>query len=112
MKHIMGNSPKCNECKYYREREPGDNFRYDGWCVEPWSLAHNLLGQKLKVPVERRGVLGNWNCNRWIDAESDLTRYEVETGQPEPGRRECEQELVRSIIARAKEEQRRARGVQ
>ena len=111
MKHIMGNSPKCSECKYYREREIHDNIRYDGWCVEPYNNTYFYANKKKAEPTQKEGVLWNHSCERWIDAEDGLTRYEVETGEPEPGRRECEQELVRSILARAREQQARERGV-
>ena len=71
MKHIMGNSPKCSECKFYREREPGDNIRYDGWCVNYFNNNYLTKGVKLKEPTQKRGVLWNNSCDQWKGCDAD-----------------------------------------
>lgn len=79
MKHIMGNTPKCWECRHFQEMEKSQKLYLDGWCYEP--KAQGVNGKMPKHPSERAAVHHNWNgCRWWIDAESGHTRYEVLTG--------------------------------
>lgn len=84
MKHKMGNSPRCSECKFYRERAEGEKLRNenDGWCIN--KKAQGINGRKPLKTVDRVQVPGNTCCHLWIDAESGLTRFEVGTGYKEP----------------------------
>lgn len=82
MKHRMGNLPKCAECKYWRDKEPNDHCRFDGWCT------------KGKAKTK------HWNdvCHDWIDAENGLTHYEVLTRQLEEWRTPTERLLYEPIL--------------
>lgn len=84
MKHIMGNSPQCYECKFYTEDEDVRTKRMIGYCT---CKAHLRLGVNGKVknnPPEREQTASNSCCKFWIDVESGHTRFEVMTGYREP----------------------------
>lgn len=98
MKHIMGNSPKCIECYWYREKQDGDHCKRDGWCVNEYNLMHDISGKKRAVPLEREAVRWNCICRQWEDAEDRLTAYEVQTRQPEPWRTPIEQMQIRAVL--------------
>lgn len=101
MKHIMGNSPKCNECKFYREKEEGVVCRGDGFCV----IGYNRINGK-KYNVERRAVSWNESCQDWVDAENDLIEYcEAVTHKPAPYKTPLEQMLIEAAIRDALAEQ-------
>lgn len=105
MKHIMGNSPKCNECKYYREREEGEVCKADGFCV----LGHNTINGR-RYKVERRAVCWNECCGCWIDAEEELIAYyEAVIGKPDPGKPPLMYALAADIITSAMGEQKKRR---
>ena len=84
MKHVKGNSPKCSECKYYRERLEGEKLsRGDGWCVN--QKAQGINGHRPLNPKNKVEVLANGTaCRLWIDAEAGYTIFEVMTGYKEP----------------------------
>ena len=98
MRHRMGNSPKCIECYYYREKEDGDGCKRDGWCVNPYQCSHGINGRKLEHPQEKKTVLWNERCHCWEDAEDRLTSYEVECRRPEPGRTEAEKIYITELL--------------
>lgn len=84
MKHTMGNSPRCGECKFYIEDEDVRTKKMIGYCT---CKAHLRLGVNGKVknnPPERKQTASNNCCKFWIDAESGHTRFEVMTGYREP----------------------------
>ncbi len=103
MKHKMGNSPKCNECKFYREKEPNDGCREDGWCYNPIQNTYGINGRKRDKPTERQPVKWMWECRQWIDAEVDINHFEVVTGTPDPNRSEADQEYVKMILRKERE---------
>ena len=86
MRHRMGNSPYCNECRYWEEKKPNDHCRYDGWCLN--TKARGINGKRPEHPAERVPVRWNWGtgCSHWIDAECGATHYEVCTGHVEEWR--------------------------
>ena len=83
MKHRLGNSPKCYECKWYKEVEDA-NAKADGYCCCKEHLRQGINGRIIEKPKEFAPV--NWNqcCKHWVDAESGHTRFEVLTGYKEP----------------------------
>lgn len=102
MKHRLGNSPKCKDCYWYREREPGVKCSKDGWCINPKQLAIGVNGHKREHPPEREEVYWNCSCRLWEDAEDRLTHFEVLTRQPETWKTPIEQEHVRQILQEGK----------
>lgn len=98
MKHKLGNSPKCVECYWYREKQDGDGCSRDGWCVNEYNCAHDVSGKKRSEPLERESVRWNCICKQWEDAESRLTSYEVLTRQPEPWRTPIERAQIKEIL--------------
>lgn len=100
MKHTLGNSPKCIDCYWYREKQDGDNCRHDGWCVNPKALAVGVNGRKRSHPPEKEAVMWNVACKRWEDADTRLTHYEVMTRQPEPWKTPIEQAHIRTLLER------------
>lgn len=101
MKHQLGNTPKCISCYYYRDREPNDKCRYDGWCTNKYNCSHGINGKKRDKPLEREPVMWNWECRQWEDAETRLTHFEVCTRTPEPWKTPLEQEHVKQILREA-----------
>ncbi len=82
MKHKMGNTPKCFECKYYVEhcdKAVKLNPWMTGWCIEPWNLSHGINGHVCEKK-DRIQTRNTFSCHRWVDAESGHTYYEVNTG--------------------------------
>lgn len=84
MKHIMGNSVMCYECKYFTEEEDVRTKQAVGYCNCKQHLRLGINGRVRKNPPEREQVARNQCCQFWIDAESGYTRFEVETGYKEP----------------------------
>lgn len=97
MKHTLGNSPKCADCYWYREKQDGDNCRRDGWCVNQYNQTHDIAGKKRAEP-HNNPVSWNGTCGQWEDAESRLTKYEVLTRQPEPWRTPIEQMQIKAVL--------------
>lgn len=98
MKHIRGNGTRCSDCFWYREKEQGDKCRYDGWCVNPEHLRIGINGHlRIHIP-ERESRMKQWDCRMWEDAETRLTHYEVNTGEPEPWKSDVEKERIRGIL--------------
>ena len=97
MKHTMGNSPKCIECYWYRDKQDGDHCRSDGWCVNEYKRTHDIAGKKRSEPKDM-AVAWNTSCHQWEDAEDRLTAYEVQTRQPEPWRTPIEQMQIRALL--------------
>ena len=98
MRHTLGNEPKCIECFWYREKEAGVQTQYDGWCVNPHNLSHGINGRKREKPLEREGVLWNWDCRQWEDAEVRLTHFEVNCRKPEEWRTEAEKKYIMELL--------------
>lgn len=111
MRHILGNSVKCIECKFYVEKTDNDKCKYDGWCYNDFVRSHGVNGKKISPPKERVAVRWNYGtgCDCWLDAECDLTAYEVLTGVPEPTRSEKEKDAVLHILQKAKQQQKESR---
>lgn len=84
MKHKMGNSPKCYECKYYTEEEDVRTHQTIGYCICKEELRRGINGKVRSNPPERMRTDRNQCCRYWIDAESGHTRFEVLTGYKEP----------------------------
>lgn len=103
MKHVMGNTPKCLECKFYSEKRPNDGCREDGWCSNPYQNAYGINGRKRDKSTERQPVKWMWECRQWIDAETGINHFEAVTGAPDPNRSEADREYVKTILRRAKE---------
>ena len=77
MSHKIGNSPKCIDCKFYREKYDCETCNGDGWCKD------GLWHGKVKIK-DVYSVKWNDSCNKWVDKETGLTSYEVQTRTPEP----------------------------
>lgn len=102
----MGNSPKCNECKYYREKEAEEVCALDGFCM----IGHTSINGK-KTKVEKTAVAWNWDCDEWIDAENDLIgHYEAVMHKASPSKPPLAAALANSAILEAITEQRAKRG--
>lgn len=78
-KHILGNSPKCDACKYYTPKTAEENTNHDGWC--------ELGGFINEKKISDRGRT-NWNdcCRKWRELQTDMTYYEVVTQHVEEWR--------------------------
>ena len=98
MKHRMGNTPKCNECFWFREKQTKKECWLDGWCVNKEQCAEGINSRKRQHPFERIAVRWNGHCRRWEDAECRLTAYEVLSRKPEPWRSRTEQEYVIGLL--------------
>lgn len=110
MRHRMGNSPKCCECRWYQERRPNDGCRYDGWCYCKKQLSSGVNGHKREHPPEREPVRWNWDCRWWEDAEyPHINHFEAATRKPDPNRSPMEQMIIADAIAKAEEEQKHDR---
>ena len=96
MKHIMGNSCKCNECYWYREPEPDEKCPEDGFCTNV--RAHGINGKRLKDPKAEMPVMWGNNCSHWEDAETRFTMYEVLTLNAEPCRTPAEKEYIENLL--------------
>ena len=106
MKHIMGNTPKCYECRWYREKEDGEQNKRDGWCTCKKALRTNAIGQKRENPPEREPVMQNDECSWWEDAEFPyINHFEAMTRKPDPNRKPVEQMIITDAIQKAVEEQ-------
>ena len=98
MKHTLGNTPKCHDCIWWRDREAGDNCRSDGWCICRNQLRVGINGRKrINIP-DREPTARNHSCKWWEDAEDHFTRFEALTRHPESWRSEEEQERIRRIL--------------
>lgn len=84
MKHKLGNSPKCYECKYFEEVDDKNLKNDEGYCYCKEYLRTGINGRLIEKPKERAVMLRNWCCKHWIDAESGYTKFEVLTGYKEP----------------------------
>lgn len=84
MKHRMGNSPMCYECRFYTEEEEIRTKQTVGYCICKEHLRLGINGRIRENPKERERVRYNDCCKFWIDAESGHTRFEVLTGYREP----------------------------
>lgn len=109
MKHIMGNTPKCSECFWYREKEDYDKCRLDGWCTNKKQCAVGINGRKREHPPDREAVHWNGQCKWWEDAEDRVTHFEVQTMHPEPWKSEEEQAKVEKLLNDAVKKQKGAR---
>ena len=106
MRHIMGNSPKCNECLYWREPEPWDQCKKDGWCTNKQQLSTDIAGKKRQNPPGKEAVNWHDSCFCWEDAEyPHINHFEAATWKPDPNRSEMEQMIITDAIAQAVEEQ-------
>ena len=106
MKHIMGNSVKCNECLHWRDPEPWEKCREDGWCVNKKHLSIGINGHKRQNPPEKEARKWMWDCHWWEDAEyPHINQFEAETRKPDPNRSELEQMIIADAIQKAVEEQ-------
>lgn len=84
MKHKMGNSPMCYECKFFETEEDSRTHRPINYCICKEHLRQGVNGKILTNPPERMEVEWSNFCKYWIDAESGHTLYEVLTGYKEP----------------------------
>lgn len=84
MKNRKGNSPRCDECAFYQERQEGERLRYPntGWCTN--KKAQGINGRKPLKQLERIQTDGCICCSLWVDAKSGYTHFEVLTGYKEP----------------------------
>lgn len=106
MKHIMGNSPKCNECLHWKDPEPWEKCRHDGWCINKQQLSTDIAGKKRQNPPEKEAVNWHDSCLNWEDAEyPHINHFEAATHKPDPNRKPMEQIIIADAIARAEEEQ-------
>lgn len=80
MKHIEGNTPKCWECFFYREKT-GNDCSLDGWCLNPFQLSHGINGKLREKPKEKEAVRANNFCRQWEDAETRTNYFDVITGR-------------------------------
>ena len=101
MKHRMGNSPMCFECKYYEEVEDVRTKKAVGYCINKEYLRLGVNGRVVEKPKERAIVQRRDGCKYWIDSESGHTKFEVLTGYREPydgtkidWNNECEQQRL------------------
>jgi hypothetical protein len=97
VKHVMGNTPRCDECYFYTaksEREK-DNW-LDGWCRQ-----ENMV--KNWQQRERMKTSANGRCRFWEDAEDRLTYYEVETRSPEAWRSDIEKCIIEKMLKEDKQ---------
>ena len=95
--HIMGNTPRCDECYFYTaksEREK-DNW-LDGWCRQ-----ENMV--KNWQQHERMKTSANGRCRFWEDAEDRLTYHEVMTRSPEAWRSDIEKCITEKMIEEDKQ---------
>ena len=108
MKHVMGNSTRCSECYWYREKEVEDKGTHTGYCYHKFHKTHDCLGKKRSSPVERIKAHEHHgtDCRLWEDAEDRVTHFEVMCGKPEPSRTPIEQEHIKNLLRVAREEQR------
>ena len=80
MKHIMGNTPKCYECYFYKDKEQGDYCRYDGWCYHPKQCKYGINGRIRREAQSRIPVRRGSECRWWEDAEDRISHFDVMTG--------------------------------
>ena len=106
MKHIMGNSPKCNECLHWRNPEPWEKCKHDGWCTNRKHLSTGINGKKREHPPEKESVKWNGSCHWWEDAEYPyINHFEAATWKPDPNRSPMEQIIIADAIQKAVDEQ-------
>lgn len=106
MRHIMGNSPHCNECLHYRKPEPGKKCTKDGWCTNQKHLQIGINGHKREHPSEWEPVIWQECCQWWEDAEyPHINHFEAVTHKPDPNRKGIESMIIADAIAKAEEEQ-------
>ena len=106
MKHVMGNSPNCNECRWYKEPEPWEKCTGDGWCTNKKALQIGINGKKRENPPEKEAKKWMHCCSWWEDAEyPHINYFEACTHKPDPNRSGFETLIVIDAIAKAIEEQ-------
>ena len=104
MKHIMGNSPKCIDCFYWRNPKPHEKCQHDGWCINKKHLSVGINGKKREHPPEKEARKWMWSCHWWADADyPHINHYEAETWKPDPSRSELEQIVIADAIREAVE---------
>jgi len=90
-KHILGNSPRCEACKYYSPKTADEKNSLDGWC----ELGTFINGKK----VTDRGKVNEWECCRkWQESRTGLTYYEVMTRRLEDWRKPLERMELERIL--------------
>ena len=103
MKHLLGNSPKCIDCFYYREvQDDGHYHDNDGWCVNKYNCTYGINGKKYDNPKDRKAVKWMHSCHQWEEVETRLTHYEVVCMKPEPWRSENEKEYIGQLLNKKK----------
>ena len=104
MKHTFGNSIKCYECKYYRDKTAEEISNRDGFCMIGFTSINGKKIKRKKVTTDEGA-----SCDHWIDAEGGITAYEAVVGMPEPSRSELEKILIQQEIDKAKADQKAER---
>jgi len=99
----MGNSPKCSECFWYREKQTEKECPLDGWCTNKKRLKIGINDHKREHPPEREAVRWNHECRWWEDAEDRLTHFEVCTRHPEEWRSKEEQAAIMKLLNEGKQ---------
>lgn len=79
MKHIRGNSPRCDECFYYDigHFKSGDLM---GICKNDYNCTHGVNGYKLDKRRDFYLTRSMLCCSRWEDAEERISYFDVITG--------------------------------
>ena len=92
MRHIMGNTPHCDECYWYTAKSEHDKDNWlDGWCRQEKEVKDWNQRDRMKTRANDR-------CRFWEDAEDRLTYYEVETRSPEAWRSDIEKCIIEKIL--------------
>ena len=106
MKHIMGNSPKCYECKHWKKKEASEKSRKEGWCYNKKANSIGINGHKREHVPERLPTNQGDSCSWWEDAEwPHINHFEANCHIPDPNRNPVEALVIADAIAKAKEEQ-------
>lgn len=96
MKHIMGNTPRCDECYFYTAKSEHEKDNWlDGWC----HMAKNWEQRER----EKMKTRANGRCCFWEDAEDRITYYEVETRSPEVWRSDIEKCIIEKMLKEDKQ---------
>ena len=104
MRHRLGNTPKCCECYWYREKEAHEKANQkDGWCTNKKQCACGINGHKRYHPPEREPKRWNGCCSWWEDAELRLTHFEVSCRKPEEWRTAEEKRYIKELFEKARE---------
>lgn len=82
----------CGTCKHYAENE-SEMRKRDGFCL----LGLRINGKKVndRQPVD---YYAGRSCRDWIDRDTGLTHFEVETMTPEPMRTPQDVEYLTRFI--------------